>query len=244
MKKLLLIILIVCILGIVFTGIVSAKATFGSWKKWDEVLAPWDNEDWVYSEESLKIISIPPVGGTRFWFWTTEEQEQWRSIKVGGSSSLIGNEEVFFVLTRLAFKNDDQRASIVIFSPAPINKEVKGIEDALATAEIAIAVFPLEKGEKVVIRSYEKRDGLLQFFKKWTVAFKNKTVIFPEKYKDWFINQSKKLTKENISLPQLVVLNESDKKKNFFIGVTLPLFKEFLIKEKLPWIKRETTVVF
>ncbi len=243
MKRLILIllILVVCV-SIVATDVVLAKAAFGSWKKWDESLPPWDNEDWVYSEESFKIISTPPVSGTRFWFWA-EEQERWRTITIKVKNQPAAT-NVLFLLTRLAFKkNDKERASIILFSPAPISNKVKGIEDALATAEIAIAVFPLEKGKKVVIRSYGKKDGLLQFFKKWTVALKNKKAIFT-KYKDWFVDQSNRLTKENIEiLPQLVV-TESDKKKNFFIGVALPLFKEFLIKEKLPWIEEETTVVF
>jgi len=242
MKRLLLIILLLVLcISVDMTDVVLAKVKFGNWNKWDESLPPWDNEDWIYSEESFKVIGIPPVGGTRFWFWA-EEQERWRTIKVKNQPAATN---VLFLLTRLAFKNDNQRASIVLFSPAPISNEVKGIEDALATVEIAIAVFPLEKGKKVVVRSYGKKDGLLRFFKKWTVAFKNGTVIFPEKYKDWFISQSKQLAEENIEiLPQLVVLTESDKKKRFFIGVALPLFKEFLIKEKLPWIEKETTVVF
>jgi len=249
MKRLLFIVVIIA-MCISINANVLAKVKFGNWDRWDEELPPWDNEDWVYSkvkEESATIISIPPVVGMQFWFWTTGEQEQWRSIKVADSSSLIGNEEVFFVLTRLAFKDDDRKIMMVIFSPPPISREVHGVKNALATAEFAIAVFPSEKWEKVDIRSYEKKDGLLQFFKKWTVAFENKTALVPKKYKDWFINQSKKLTKEDIGLPQLILLTTNDnkiKKISFIIGVDLPLFKEFLIKEKLPGIKRETTVLF
>jgi len=242
MKRLLLIILfLVLCISVAMTDVVLAKAKFGNWDKWDESLPSWDDEDWVYNEESLKIIGIPPVAGMRFWF-CAEGQEQWRSIKIKNQPAATN---VLFLLTRLAFKkNDREGASIILFSPVPINKKIKGIEDALTTAKIAIAAFPLKKGEKVVIRSYEKKDGLLQFFKKWTVVLKNKKAIFPEKYKDWFVNLSNQLTKENIDiLPQLVI-SESNKKKKFFIGVDLPLFKQFLIKEKLPWIEKETTVVF
>ena len=245
MKRLLLIILLLVLcISVNMTEVVLAEAKFGNWDKWDEALPPWDNEDWVYIEENSKVISIPPIGGTRFYFWE-EEQEKWRSIVTGDSSSITGNEEVFFLLTRLAFKkNGKMAASIILFSPAPITKEVKGIENALATVEVAIAAFPLEKGEKVVIRSYEKKDGLLQFFKKWTIALKNKNAIFT-KYKDWFVGQSNQLTKENIEiLPKLVVLINSNKKKEFFIGVDCPLFKKFLMEDKVPWIKEETTVVF
>jgi len=241
MKKLILIILLIslCISCIDFN--VLAKVKFENWDKWDESLPPWDNEDWIYYEESLKIIGIPPVGGTRFWFWA-EEQEQWRSIKVGNPP--VSSEDALFLLTRLAFKNNKMAASIILFSPAPITKEVKGIEEALATVEIAIAAFPLEKGKKVVIRSYGKKDGLLQFFKKWTVALKNKEAIF-KKYKNWFVDRSKQLTNENIEiLPKLVVLINSNEKKSFFIGVSLPSFKKFLMDDKVPWIKEETTVVF
>jgi hypothetical protein len=249
MKRLLFIVVIIAIC-ISINANVLAKVKFGNWVRWDEELPPWDNEDWVYSkvkEESATIISIPPIVGMQFWFWTTGEQEQWRSIKVTSPPSVTGNEEIFFVITRLAFKDDDRKIMIVIFSPPPISREVHGVKNALTTAEFAIAVFPSEKWEKVDIRSYEKKDGLLQFFKKWTIVFENKTVLVPKKYKDWFINQSKKLTKEDIGLPQLILLTTNDnkiKKISFIIGVDLPLFKEFLIKEKLPGIKRETTVLF
>jgi len=240
MKKLLMIVLMILIVFFVMDNITLGKARFGSWDYWDKFLPPWDNEDWFYSEESLKIISIPPVGGTRFWF-CEEGQEQWRSIKVGGSPLLTGNEEVLLVLTCLAFKSDDQKTPITIFSPAPISKDFKGIEEALATAEIAIAVFPPEKGKELVVRSYEKKDGLLQFFKKWTVTCENRPII-PEKYEDWFVNRSQQLTEEKI-LPQLVVFKTGEK-KSFFIGVSVTLLKEFLIKEKVPGIKKESVVVF
>jgi len=249
MRRLISIIVIIAIC-ISINADVLAKVKFGSWDRWDEELPPWDNEDWIYrkvKEESATIISIPPVVGMQFWFWTTGEQEQWRSIKVTSPPSVTGNEEIFFVITRLAFKDDDRKIMMVIFSPPPISREVHGVKNALATAEFAIVAFPSEEGGKVVIRSYEKKDGLLKFYKKWTVALKNKTVLVPKKYKDWFINQSKKLTKEDIGLPQLILITTNDnkiKKISFTIGVDLPLFKEFLIKEKLPWIKRETTVLF
>lgn len=75
----------------------------------------------------------------------------------------------------------------------------------------------------------------------------NKKAIFT-KYKDWFVDQSNRLTKENIEiLPKLVVSISSDnsiEKKAFFIGVALPSFKKFLMEDKVPWIKEETTVVF
>jgi len=243
MKRLLLIILLLVLcISVAMTDVVLVKAKFGNWDKWDESLPPWDNEDWVYNEESLKIIGIPPVSGTQFRFWA-EGQERWRSIKIGDNSPVASN--VLFLLTRLAFKNNKMSASIILFSPAPINKEIKGIEEALATAKIAIAAFHSKEEKKVVIRSYEKKDGLLQFFKEWTVALKNKKAIFPEKYKDWFINLSNQLTKENIEiLPKLVVLINSNKKMTFFIGVSLPSFKKFLMGDKVPWIKEETTVVF
>jgi len=241
MKRLFFIIIIIVICISINVDALS-KVKFGSWDKWDEGLPSWDNEDWIYSESVT--ISIPPVVGMQFWFWTAGEQEQWNSIKVANRPSVTGNEKIFFVITRLAFKNDSQRLSSVIFSPPPINKEIKGIENTFATAEFAIVAFPSEEGGKLVIRSYEKKDGLLKFYKKWTVALKNKTVLVPEKYKDWFIDQSKKLTEENIGLPQLILVTLNSNKKTFIMGVEFPLFKEFLIKEKLPWIKKETTVLF
>ena len=227
MKRFLIILLIVCIL-VVATDIVLAKVSFGGWDKWDKELPPWDNKNWKETAYSA-LVSFPPLGGSILWFWTGEK---WKSRKLGRSSS-VGTENVFFSLTRLSFiKNKKLQASIVLFSPAPINKGVKGtvvIKEAYATAEIAIAAFPPTKGE-VVIRAYEKKNGSLLFLEEWTVAFKNKTVIFNEKtikfaqkYKDWLTSQPQQITGGEVTiLPQLIV--RDDKKKEFFIGMELSIF--------------------
>ncbi len=239
MKQKILLIGII-LLMILLSNIVLAKE-FGNWDKWEETLPPWDNQGWIYSEERF-IVSIPPVSGMQFWFWTPKEQEKWQSIKVTESSSLMG--KAYFVITRLAFKDNNQKAAAIVFSPVSENKEIKGIENALATAEIVVVAFPPDKaGKKIVIRSYERNNESFQFFKKETIAFKDRTVI-PE---DLFLDQFKKITKEEEDIvPQLllVVSSNSKKEKEFFIGVSLPLFKDFLIKEGLPWIKKETIVIF
>lgn len=129
MKRVLLItLLLVLCISVDMTDVVLAKVKFGSWNKWDESLPLWDNEDWVYGEESFKVISIPPIGGTRFWF-CAEGQEQWRSIEVKNQPAATN---VLFLLTRLAFKkNDREGASIILFSPAPISKELKELKTLL-----------------------------------------------------------------------------------------------------------------
>jgi len=231
MKRFLIILMIVCI-SVAATDIVLAKVSFGGWDKWDEELPPWDNKNWketAYSE----FVSFPPLEGSILWFWVGEE---WHIIKLGRSQS-AGTENIFFLLTRLSFiKNKKLQASIVLFSPALTSKGAKGIgvvaiEDAYATAEIAIAAFPPTEGE-VVIRAYEKKNGSFLFLEEWTVAFKNKTVIFDEKtikfaqkYKDWLISQSQQITDGEVTiLPQLIV--RDDKKKEFLIGVELSIFDE------------------
>ena len=228
MKKILIILLLACMLGIVFTGIVCAKATFGSWKKWDESLAPWDNKGWEENTYSVPA-SFPASEGSLIFIWLNES-EKWMVVKLG-LPSLAGTEDVFFLLTRLSFReNKKLRASIILFAPTSIGKETKGVRDSLATAEIAMVAFPPKKG-KVVIRAYENKDGLFRFFEEWTIVFKNKTVIFPEKtiefaqrYEDWFDNQFQEqgIEKEKYRLlPKLIV---PDDKKRFFIGIELTVF--------------------
>ena len=228
MKKILIILLLACMLGIVFTGIVWAKATFGSWEKWDEALAPWDNKGWEEKTYSMPL-SFPPSAESLIFIWLNES-EKWMVVKLG-LSSLAGTEDVFFLLTRLSFRKDKKlQASIILFAPTSIGKEIKGVKDGLATAEIAMVAFPPKKG-KVVIRAYENKDGLFQFFEEWTIVFKNKTVVFPEKtikfvqrYEDWFNNQFQKQgieKKKYRLLPKLIV---PDGKKRFFIGIELTVF--------------------
>ena len=233
MKRFLIILFIVCTL-VVATDIVLAKVSFGGWGKWDEELPPWDNKNW--KEAYSMAVSFPLLEGSVFWFWSGEE---WRLLRVGRSSSTI-TENVFFLLTRLYFiKNKKLQASIVLFSPAPINKVMKGmvaIEDARATAEIAIAAFPPTE-EEVIIRAYEKKNGSFLFLEEWIVVFKNKTVIlnektqkFAQKYKDWLTSQSDKIISREVTiLPQLIV--RDDKKKEFLVGVELSIFDEGKIKK-------------
>jgi hypothetical protein len=244
MKKVIIFLMIVCIFMIDGTaGFTRVK--FGDWDKWDEELPSWDNRDWIYSkikDESSIIITIPPIVGTQFWFTIKGEVKGWRSIKVSSPPSEIEKVENYFVLTRLSFKDNRQRLSTILFSPPPINQETGVFEHAIATAKFALVAFPTEKEDKLVIRSYEKSDGLLKFYKKWTVSFKDKTVVVPKKYKDWFMNQSNKVTRENIGLPQLIV-NSEDKQKTFIIGVNFPLIKDFLIEEGLPWINDDAIVL-
>jgi len=238
--KRLLIVLIVCVLGgIVFTGIVSADTTFGSWDKWDESLPSWDNKGWQEKTYST-FVSFPLLEGSLIWLWVSED---WQIIKVGRSSS-AGTEDVFFLLTRLSFiENKKLQASILLFSPAQISsaqidKVIKNISvrDALAAAKIAIVVFPSKKGE-VIVRAYEKNASFL-FLEEWISPFKNETPVFSErtteftqKYESWindqFQRQGIEEGKYRLS-PKLIVTDE--KKKEFFIGVALEVFDGEKIK--------------
>jgi len=238
MKKILIILLIVCFVA--SSGIVAlAKVSFGSWDKWDELLPPWDNKGWQEKTYST-FISFPLLEGSLIWLWVNED---WEIIKVGHSPS-AGTEDVFFLLTRLSFmENKKLQASIILFSsaqisPAQIDKAIKNIsiEDALDVAEIAIVAFPPKKGE-VVVRAYERKSGSFLFLEEWTAQFKNNSVIFPEKtteftqkYESWINNQFQQQGieegKYHLS-PRLVV---NDKKKEFFIAVTLKVFDGEKIK--------------
>lgn len=226
--KWLLIILMVCIVVSIVMPVL-AKAKFGNWDKWDEELPPWDNKGWKEKTYSA-FVSFPPLEGTLLHFCV---DGKWMVIKVGRSSS-AGVEDVFFLLTRSSFiKNKKRQASIIFFSPASIAKDVDGIKDAFATGEIAMVAFPPTKG-KVVVKAYEKKNESFLFLEKWTISFKNKTVVFPEKateftqkYGNWMNDQFQQQGIEEGKyrlLPRLIVLN--DKKKEFFIGMALEVFDE------------------
>jgi len=237
MKRLLLIVLIVCFVA--SSGIVAlAKVSFGSWDKWDESLPSWDNKGWQEKTYST-FVSFPLLEGSLIWLWVSED---WQIIKVGRSSS-AGTEDVFFLLTRLSFIEKKVEASIILFSPAQISsaqidKVIKNISvrDALAAAEIAIVVFPSKKGE-VIVRAYEKNGSFL-FLEEWISPFKNETLVFSErtteftqKYESWindqFQRQGIEEGKYRLS-PKLIVTDE--KKKEFFIGVALEVFDGEKIK--------------
>ena len=236
MKRFLIVLIVILFVGVT---LVEAKMEFGNWDRWDEELPPWDNKGWqerIYST----FISFPLLEGSIIWLWVSED---WEVIKAGRSSS-PGTEDVFFLLTRLSFIEKKIEASIILFSPAQISpaqidKAIKNIsiKDALAVTEFALVAFPPKKGE-VVVRVYEDEDGLFRFLEEWTVVFKNKTIIIPEKtikfsqkYESWINDQFRKQGIEERKyrlLPRLIVVD--DKKKEFFIGVALEVFEKNEVK--------------
>ena len=226
MKKILIILLIVCFVA--GTGIVAlAKAEFGNWDKWDKELPPWDNEGWIWEGEYCcsRIISFPPGEDTPVWVW---EKNNWKITTI--IYPPIVKDVFSLFLIRLSFSGNKEQASVIFLSSADkdtVDNNIKNIKNNLDSAEFAIAAFPPKKG-KVVIRVYENKNGLFQFVEKWTESFEG-TPVFPakktkftEKYREWFDNQLKNVDEETRQwlqwlriMPRLVILED----KNFFLGI-------------------------
>ena len=72
MKKLLLIILIVCMIVGINSGVL-AEVKFGNWDKWDEMLPPTDSKDWklaISDERHSMPVTWGPPGGDIILFET------------------------------------------------------------------------------------------------------------------------------------------------------------------------------
>jgi len=101
----------------------------------------------------------------------------------------------------------------------------------LNSAKFAIVAFPPDKKE-IVMRVYENENGLFRFSEECAVVFKNNTIIisdktlkFSQKYEE-FINKSQQLGEQNITIPSssVILVVRDEKKKEFFIGVSLEIF--------------------
>lgn len=234
-KKLLLVVLLITMcVSVIVTDAVLAKAKFGNWDRWDEQLPLWDNKDWVWKGETCcsRIISFPPSEDAPVWVW---EKDHWAFTTI--TYPPIFKDVFYLFLVRLSFlENEHQahQASVIFLSleDKDTDDSINKIKDNLANAEFAIVAFPPKRG-KVIIRAYENKNGLFQFFEKWTEPFKNETIVFPEKktkftqkYDDWLDNQFKQQNTEErtrqwlewvLLIPRLIILDED--KKSFFISI-------------------------
>jgi hypothetical protein len=155
MKKLILIVLIVCF--VVSIGIVAlAELKFGDWDKWDEELPPAENQSWYWA--------IPDLNEPRELFlkgWGND-----------GSDIILLFSDIYFY----GDKKGKTKISILFYSLGNMNKKDWDIPNA----NLALAAFPPKKG-KIIIRAYKmNEDKIFQFFEEWTIPFKDHEIAIPE----------------------------------------------------------------
>ena len=198
MKKLILIVLIVCFV-VTITAPVLSKVSFGGWDRWDEQLPPADNESW-------------------YWAIKTNEPRTMTLKNFGG----LGNDVVvlFSDIWFFASKSGKIKATAFFYSQGG-NIDVKDWD--IPNADLAIVAFPVKKGE-VIIRTYkmegEMKDRVFKFFEEWKIAFKDHEIIVPLEVKFYkeFENWLRKISSRNIisedivnfMLPKLRILNKND----------------------------------
>lgn len=204
MKKLLIIVLIVCIC-ISTSGIVAlAELTFGSWDKWDKEFPPWD---------------------TKYWIWALKEKMP-LEVKLKDNTLLLAS-HLFFCTDEKC----SQRISVLIYSPG--NEEIKKYQIPNPKFAL-VAFPPLPpQGKRLKIIAYEARGNELNFLETWEIVFKNnrhvvlKDTKFKKIFKEWLelqIGMAKKITNKTLDnfLPKLQILN----KETFIIGVGVKLSKK------------------
>jgi len=207
MKQLIFIIVIITICISINADVLS-KAKFGNWDRWGEELPSWNNKGWDLEHCRLTFVGFPYIRRTLIWL----PVEEGKLLLVSGTESI---DNTFFLLTHLSFiKDKKSQASIILFSPATAGKN-----------------FPPDKKE-IVMRVYENENGLFRFSEECAVVFKNNTIIisdktlkFSQKYEE-FINKSQQLGEQNITIPSssVILVVRDEKKKEFFIGVSLEIF--------------------
>jgi len=166
MKKLILIVLVICF--VTSAGIMAlAKVSFGGWDKWDQELPPADNES---------------------WYWTTSMNEPRELFLKGwgndGSDVILLFSDIYFY----GDKKGKTKASVLFCSSGDVNKKDWDIPNA----DLALVGFPPKKG-KMIIRAYKmNEDKIFKFLEEWKISFKDhKTAIpedaqFREEFETWF----------------------------------------------------------
>jgi len=203
MKKLLIIVLLVCMcVSVVYIGSVLAKVSFGDWDKWDEELPPAEHKYW-------------------YWAISANESRTWNLWNLEG----LGDEgtDVILLFSDLYFYGDKKgkkRSSVIFYSQGG-NIALKDWD--IPNADLALVAFPPEKG-KIVVRAYKmEKNKVFKFFEEWNIVFKEHEIVVPEDmqfrqvFKQWLAKQMspEETVPEDMvemMLPELVIW-----KKKFFM---------------------------
>jgi len=197
MKKILLIILIVCFV-LSTSVVVLAEVKFGNWDRWDEELPPAENQSWYWAIKTNepRIMTLRNFGGL-------------------GNDVVVLFSDIWF----FASKSGKIKATAFFYSQGG-NIDVKDWD--IPNADLAIVAFPVKKG-KITIRTYkmeEMEDRVFKFFEEWEITFKDHEIIVPKEVKfykefeNWLrkISSGKIIPEDivNFLLPKLRILNKND----------------------------------
>lgn len=200
MKKLLIIVLLVCMcVSVVYVGSVLAEVKFGNWDKWDEILPSADNEYW-------------------YWAIYSNESRTWNLKGFGDSDN-----DVIVLLSDLYFYGDKKgktKSSVIFYSQGG-NIDLKDWD--IPNASLALVAFPPKQG-KMVVRAYKMEDKVFKFFEEWEIIFKEHEIVVPKEmkfrqvFKQWLAKQisPERTIPEDLverMLPELVIWE----KKSFMI---------------------------
>jgi len=200
MKKLLIIVLIVCFVAI-FGVMASAKFSFAGWDRWDEELPPENSKDW-------------------HWVWPSKKPAEYiiRNSGVLGDNLIISSLDLYY-----GEKFNMKAVSVCLYVSRDINKN--DLDWYITNGTIALASF-FSKKNKIIVMAYRKEGDILRFFEKWEIEYQVfKTIeaenVIPlesqvrEEFKKWIESIScldpKDINKNllNFILPKILVSEES-----------------------------------
>jgi len=193
MKKLLVILLLVCMLGIVFTGIVS-----GSWKKWDESLPPWDSKYWSWIIHApgrhIPVQVLSPTGNVIFLYaglaFLDKRDSKKRVLVIVYSSGTADKE----------YEIPDPRFAIAAF---PLEKE-----------EVLIMAYKIENDKSKFFEKWK-----IPFKDNESVIPKDTDTQFKKIFSEFIVSQMERIHETDVGkftdqlVPRLQILN----KKNYLI---------------------------
>jgi hypothetical protein len=215
MKRLLMIVLIVCLCVLVAgSSIVLGKVKFSDWNKWDQQLPPKNSKNW-------------------HWVWPSEKPAEYaiKNFGVSGENLTILSSDLYYG------KKFDMKAVLVCFYSFG-DVGVNNLDWYISNAVIALAAFP-PKEEKITIRAYKTEDNVFKFFEEWEIEYEvfkriGPEVVIPSESR--FIQEFKKW------LGSISCFSPDDISENLLNLVLLPKIfvsdENFIISTKEVYVKK------
>lgn len=200
MKKLVIIILIVCIIVSIAMPVL-AKVEFGGWDKWNQQLPSKNSKNW-------------------HWVWSFKKPSEYtiKDFGVTGENITILSSDLYY-----GRKFDMKAVSVCFYSSGDVGDN--DLDWYISNAVIALAAFPPKEG-KIIIRAYKPEDNVFKFFEEWEIKYEvfktveSEVVVppqsrFMEEFKKWLESIScyklEDISKNllNLILPKILVSDES-----------------------------------
>ncbi len=196
-KKILLVGIVLLMILVGFNSASSKAFKFGDWDKWEEILPPWDDDNWQIEGKEGEIVGIPFL------------------INIVDQAN--GNKHPVFTTTQFNYGSGKSNLIVLLFSPyiaseAITDQNAFKIKDKIYVKP-DFAVVVSYDGKVFNMLGYQRQEEKLVFSEKWTIKPPNKDTIIFNKKSDYY----KKITEwiDNLMITKNVLFNK-EKIDNLF----------------------------